>query len=154
MSCSVPFPYSGYDQSFSDVFGSHRTESLSQCYPENFLLSLNTFCANVPFPLELLILRFQRVQTHCTKIKFSMKDFFSKCDPIRWKLQIWSHLLKKYFMENFIVLRSEWKKWIKNNLFMSINAFRKVVIAFWGRHWKILWKVSCLNVLVTIPLTA
>ena len=23
------------------------------------------------------------------KMKFSMKDFFSKCDQIRWKLQIW-----------------------------------------------------------------
>ena len=30
------------------------------------------------------------------KIKFSVKDFFSKCDQIRRKLLIWSHLLKKY----------------------------------------------------------
>ena len=29
------------------------------------------------------------------KMKFSIKDFFSKCDQIRRKLQIWSHLLKK-----------------------------------------------------------
>ena len=36
------------------------------------------------------------------KIKFSIKDFFSKCDQIRKKLRIWSHLLKKCFMENFI----------------------------------------------------
>ena len=28
-------------------------------------------------------------------MKFSIKDFFSKCDQIRRKLQIWSHLLKK-----------------------------------------------------------
>ena len=35
-------------------------------------------------------------------IKFSMKDFFSKCDQIRRKLRIWSHLLKKSLMENFI----------------------------------------------------
>ena len=26
------------------------------------------------------------------KIKFSIKDFFSKCDQIRRELQIWSHL--------------------------------------------------------------
>ena len=39
---------------------------------------------------------------HCTKIKFSMIDFFSKCDQIRNFLQIWSHLLKKSFMVNFI----------------------------------------------------
>ena len=36
------------------------------------------------------------------KIKFSVKDFFSKYDHIRRKLRIWSHLLKKTLMENFI----------------------------------------------------
>ena len=35
------------------------------------------------------------------KMKFSIKNFFSKCDQIRRKLQIWSHLLKKSLMENF-----------------------------------------------------
>ena len=36
------------------------------------------------------------------KIEFSIKDFFSKCYRIRRKLQIWSHLPKKFLMENFI----------------------------------------------------
>ena len=36
------------------------------------------------------------------KMKFSTKDFFSKCDQIRRNLRIWSHLLKKSLMENFI----------------------------------------------------
>ena len=36
------------------------------------------------------------------KMKFSIKDFFSKCDQIRRKLRIWSHLLKKFLMENFV----------------------------------------------------
>ena len=36
------------------------------------------------------------------KIKLSIKDFFSKCDQIRRKLRIWSHLLKKFLMENFV----------------------------------------------------
>ena len=36
------------------------------------------------------------------KTKFSIKNFFSKCDQIRRKLQIWSHLLKKSLIENFI----------------------------------------------------
>ena len=36
------------------------------------------------------------------KIKFSIKDFFSKRDQIRRKLRIWSHLLKKSLMENYI----------------------------------------------------
>ena len=36
------------------------------------------------------------------KMKFSSKDFFSKCDQIRFFLQISSHLLKKPLIENFI----------------------------------------------------
>ena len=36
------------------------------------------------------------------KMKFSIKDFFSKFDQIRSFLWIWSHLLQKSFMENFI----------------------------------------------------
>ena len=35
-------------------------------------------------------------------MKFSIKDFFSKCDQIRSYLRIWSHLLKKSLMGNFI----------------------------------------------------
>ena len=36
------------------------------------------------------------------KMKFSINDLFSKCDQIRSFLRIWSHLLKKSLMENFI----------------------------------------------------
>ena len=36
------------------------------------------------------------------KMKFSIKDLFSKCDQIRGKLPIWSHLLKKSLTEKFI----------------------------------------------------
>ena len=35
-------------------------------------------------------------------MKFSIKDFFSKSDQIRRKLRIWSHLLKKSLVENFL----------------------------------------------------
>ena len=35
-------------------------------------------------------------------MKFTIKDFFSKCDQIYGKLRIWSHLLKKSLMENII----------------------------------------------------
>ena len=35
-------------------------------------------------------------------MKFFIKDFFSKCDQIQRKLQIWLQLLKEYLMENFI----------------------------------------------------
>ena len=34
-------------------------------------------------------------------MKFSIKDFSSKCDQIRSFLQIWSHLLEKSLMGNF-----------------------------------------------------
>ena len=36
------------------------------------------------------------------KMKFSIKDFFSKCDQIRSYQGIWLHFLKKSLMENFI----------------------------------------------------
>ena len=39
------------------------------------------------------------------KMKFSIKDFFSKCDQIRWKLRVWSHLLKKSLMENYFFVQ-------------------------------------------------
>ena len=42
------------------------------------------------------------MQTTAQKVKFSIKDFFSKCDQICRKLRIWSHLLKKSLMGNFL----------------------------------------------------
>ena len=38
-------------------------------------------------------------------MKFSIKNFFSKCDQIRSILRIWSHLLKDSLMENFIFVQ-------------------------------------------------
>ena len=47
-----------------------------------------------------------------------MKDFFSKYDQIRSFLQIWSHILKKSLMENFIfgavMFNGPDKKWEKS----------------------------------------
>ena len=40
---------------------------------------------------------------HCTKkMKFSIKDFLSKCEQIRRKLRNQSHLLKESLTENLI----------------------------------------------------
>ena len=39
------------------------------------------------------------------KMKFSIRDFFSKCDQIRRKLQIWSHSLKKSLLENLFFVQ-------------------------------------------------
>ena len=46
-------------------------------------------------------------QATAQKMKFSIKDFFSKCHQIRRKRLIWSHLLKKSLMGKFIFLYSE-----------------------------------------------
>ena len=48
-------------------------------------------------------------------MKFFLKDFFSKCDQIRSFLRIWSHLLEKSLMENFIFLCSESSSHVETN---------------------------------------
>ena len=47
----------------------------------------------------------QKKASTAQNMKFSINDFFSKCDRIRSFLQIWSHLLKKSLMENFIFVQ-------------------------------------------------
>ena len=41
-------------------------------------------------------------QINTQKMNFSVKNLFSKCDHIRIKLRIYSHLLNKSLTENFI----------------------------------------------------
>ena len=52
--------------------------------------------------LLLLLLLLSLLLLTAQEMKFTIKDFFSKCDQIRRFLQFWSHLLKKSLMENFI----------------------------------------------------
>ena len=67
------------------------------------------------------------------KMKFSIKDFFSKCDQIRSFLRIWSHLLKRSLMENFVfcaVLVTWWGLIRKHNEIRErvfINSTSKMV---------------------------
>ena len=49
---------------------------------------------------DVFISKYPLIVYTAQKMKFSIKDFFSKCDQIREKLQTWSHLLKKSLMEN------------------------------------------------------
>ena len=51
-------------------------------------------------------------------MKFSIKDFFSKCDHIHKKIRIWSRLLKKYLMKNFIC----YALFVVENLFCYIQT--------------------------------
>ena len=56
------------------------------------------------------------LNNHCTIMKFSIKDFFSKFEQTCWKLRIWSHLLKRSLMENFIfcaVCFNQWTIYLK-----------------------------------------
>ena len=74
------------------------------CYLYRFLLctsrSTFNFVVNLKVINEFWITKtaFYTAQ----KIKFFIKNFFSKCDEIGSFLQIWSHLPKKSLMENFI----------------------------------------------------
>ena len=52
------------------------------------------------------------------KMKFSIKNFFSKRDQIGSKLRIWSHLLKKSLMENFIFC----VVWLQPNCLSSLES--------------------------------
>ena len=59
---------------------------------------------------SLILWRTSLVQSLATtqNMKFSIKDLFSKYEQIHRKLWIWSHLLKKSLIENFIFCAVLW----------------------------------------------
>ena len=72
---------------------------LSQHFSAELYVAFQLFSAKSINNLK----NFHRLFIHTAqKMKFSMKDFFSKCEQIRRKLRIRSHLLKKSLMKNFI----------------------------------------------------
>ena len=63
------------------------------------------------------------------KIKFSIKDFFGKCDQICRKQWIWSHLLKKSLMETSFIVQCVKKNtayFLKNYVASLFTFFEKV----------------------------
>ena len=54
------------------------------------------------FSCKLVFLEIIVIIDTIQKMKFSIKDFVSKCDQIHSFLRIWSHVLKKSLMANFI----------------------------------------------------
>ena len=68
---------------------------LNYAFMIKFRFSSILFCPNISAG-------FEEATTTAQKMTFSMKDFFSDCDQSHRKLWIWSHLLKKPLMENFI----------------------------------------------------
>ena len=67
------------------------------------------------------------VQTYIAQnMKFSIKDFLSKCDQIRSNLRIWSHLLKKSLMENFMYCTVYWGSYGEKHSRMNQVKFVEV----------------------------
>ena len=58
------------------------------------------------------------------KMKFCIKDFFSMCEQILNFQRIWSHLLKKSLMENFIFC-VVCKGMSANTLYQEAKGIRK-----------------------------
>ena len=58
-------------------------------------------------------------------MKLFIKDFFSKCDQIQRKLQIWLHLLKKPLKKHLIFCAVARKDWNLLLLFYYIHAYPK-----------------------------
>ena len=84
------------------------------------------------------------------KMKFSIKDFFSKCGQIRSFLRIWSHLLNKSLMENFIFC-------IVTTFFSKTPCYRRgdLIFRFFPLVWLKMnyiiitaWKVSVFGVIL------
>ena len=72
------------------------------------------------------------------KMKFSIRDFYNKCNQVNNFTRIWSHLPKKSLMENFI-FSAVWEEsyiWvilllrIYNSIYNSIKFFLKVLPFF------------------------
>ena len=56
-------------------------------------------------------------------MKFSFRDFFSKCDQIRSFLRIWSHLLKQFSMENLTICAVNGYMWVEPIYENTANKF-------------------------------
>ena len=75
------------------------------------------------------------------KMKFPIKDFFSKCDQIHSKLRIWSHLLKKSFKGTLMQM---WKSNSNLRLFIKIICQWFCIITpftFWDIRTRDIWNV-------------
>ena len=88
---------------FSKSLLSGNVKKVKMHFPLRFLVPYKTFLFG-PWNMKLnhwtLAVDVTNVTLH-KKMKFFIKDFFSKCDQIRSLMRIWSHLLKKSLMENF-----------------------------------------------------
>ena len=83
-----------------------RSYVLEKTYSQKLQVFLNTYDLFLPPGIKGLILLspddINGFLLLSKNMKFSIKEFFSKCDQIRSKLRIWSRSLKNVFMEYFI----------------------------------------------------
>ena len=75
-----------------------------------------------------LMIRYDKILLSIAlKVKFSIKDFFSKCHQIRSFLRIWSHLLKISLMDNFIFCAVESPNFLRYREAVTIGVLGKKV---------------------------
>ena len=79
------------------------------------------------------------------KIKFSIKNLFSKCNQIRSFLGIWSHLLKKSLMESFVFCVM-WYFWYAVAQYPVLTKIQNIdyseVVTQWCSVKKVFLKIS------------
>ena len=81
-----------------------------------------------------------RVDT-AKKMKFSIKDFVSKCDQIRSFLRMWSNLLKKSLMENFFFCTVQNMKNMSSNFLFCPDTNFKNCLRLCGKPHDLKFKL-------------
>ena len=71
------------------------------------------------------------------KMKFSIKDFFSKCDQIRSFLGIWSYLVKQSLMKNVIYLAV-----FSENSYLLIDSYKSLCQVYLDKRSLKIWHWS------------
>ena len=87
-------------------------------------------CTDYSFMIQVTAWSWVERNVSCTaqKMKFPIKDFFSRCDQIHMKMQILSQLMKKSLMKTFIFLQCSWSQTTKLPLLsLSLTTFCMVV---------------------------
>ena len=79
------------------------------------------------------------------KIKFSIKNLFSKCNQIRSFLGIWSHILKESLMESFVFC-AMWYFWYAVAQYTVLTKIQNIdyseVVTQWCSVKKVFLKIS------------
>ena len=130
-----------------------KSRKLDNLFLSKFWL-ISCILGNFLFPEKFVIvtawdLAKKKVLTDTAKkMEFTIKDFFSKCDQIPSFLRIWSHLLKKSLMENFIFLCSVIIKKgsevheLTEQKTISFLTYHKCCCCFCSCYWKIYYAIT------------